>query len=51
MLIDLHSAFIDDNGLLDQKFTTDGVHLSALGYDNLVKLIHKDVSSIKAKNF
>ena len=51
MLLDLHSAFIDDNGLLDQKFTTDGVHLSALGYDNWVKLIHKDVSSIKAKNF
>ena len=51
MLIDLHSAFIDDNGLLDEKFTTDGVHLSGSGYDNWVKFIHKNVSSIKAKTF
>ena len=51
MLIDLHSAFIDDNGLLDEKFTTDGLHLSGSGYDNWVKFIHKNVSSIKAKTF
>ena len=51
MLIDLHSAFIDDNGLLDEKFTTDGVHLSGSGYDNWVKFIHENVSSIKAKTF
>tara|TARA_B100000945_G_scaffold77714_1_gene59998 strand:- start:300 stop:1082 length:783 start_codon:yes stop_codon:yes gene_type:complete len=51
MLIDLHSAFIDDNGLLDEKFTTDGVHLSGSGYDNWVKFIHENVSSIKPKTF
>ncbi len=51
ILIDLHSAFIDENGLLDEKFTTDGVHLNGSGYDNWVKFIHEDVSSIKAKTF
>jgi|TARA_B100001741_G_scaffold65345_1_gene51663 lysophospholipase L1-like esterase len=51
ILIDLHSAFTDDEGLLDERFTTDGVHLNSSGYDNWVKFIHKDVSSIKVRPF
>ena len=51
IFIDLHSAFIDDEGLLDERFTTDGVHLNSSGYDNWVKFIHKDVSSIKVRPF
>ena len=45
--IDLHSAFIDKDGLLDKRFTTDGVHLNNSGYDNWAKFIDKYVTSIK----
>ena len=32
-LIDLHPAFLDDKGQLDQRYTIDGVHLNGAGYD------------------
>lgn len=32
--LDVHSYFTDDNGRLKQALTTDGLHLSAMGYAN-----------------
>ena len=49
-VIDLHSAFIDKDGLLDKKYTTDGVHLNNSGYDNWAKFINDDVASIKRQD-
>ena len=31
--IDLHSSFVDENGLLRKKYSLDGVHLNAEGYE------------------
>jgi len=41
--IDLHSAFINKNGLLNESFTTDGVHLNENGYQVWVNFIKNEI--------
>src|SRR5690606_3398972 len=38
-LIDSHSHFKDHEGKLDQHYTTDGLHLTAMGYEHWVALL------------
>ncbi|MFM7855370.1 MAG: GDSL-type esterase/lipase family protein, partial [Flammeovirgaceae bacterium] len=37
--IDLHSRFVDKNGNLEAKFATDGLHLSAVGYQHWAEIL------------
>jgi lysophospholipase L1-like esterase len=37
--VDIYGDFLDDEGEMDEKYTTDGVHLSKDGYDLWAKLI------------
>ena len=46
-IIDLHSAFVDDKGLIIEDFFSDGIHLTEQGYNNWVKIIRLIVQSIK----
>jgi lysophospholipase L1-like esterase len=46
-IIDLHSAFVDDKGLIIEDFFSDGIHLTEQGYNNWVKIIRPIVKSIK----
>ena len=45
-IIDLHSVFIDKRGLMNEKYTTDGVHLNDLGYSIWVNTIKNDILSV-----
>ena len=38
-VIDLFSVFSNDNGLMNDEYTTDGVHLNEKGYNVWVKTI------------
>ena len=46
-VIDLHSSFLNENLQLDQKFSTDGVHLNELGYQNWINIINPIIKEIK----
>ena len=46
-IIDLHSAFVDDKGLIIEDFFSDGIHLTEQGYNNWVKIIRPIVKSFK----
>ena len=46
-IIDLHSFFVDDKGLIIEDFFSDGIHLTEEGYNNWVKIIRPIVQSIK----
>ena len=46
-IIDLHTAFVDDKGLIIEDFFSDGIHLTEQGYNNWVKIIRPIVKSIK----
>jgi lysophospholipase L1-like esterase len=46
-IIDLHSAFVDDKGLIIEDFFSDGIHLTEQGYNNWVKIIRPIVKSVK----
>jgi len=46
-IIDLHSVFVDDKGLIIEDFFSDGIHLTEQGYNNWVKIIRPIVQSIK----
>jgi lysophospholipase L1-like esterase len=46
-IIDLHSFFVDDKGLIIEDFFSDGIHLTEQGYNNWVKIIRPIVQSIK----
>ena len=46
-VIDLHSAFLNENLLLNPKFSTDGVHLNELGYQNWIDIINPILKEIK----
>ena len=37
--IDLHSAFVDENGILNKRYSLDGLHLNGEGYELWKKLI------------
>jgi lysophospholipase L1-like esterase len=41
--IDLHSKFVDAQGLLDAKYTNDGLHLTGAGYQHWRHLIYPKV--------
>ncbi len=42
--LDVHSALIDDTGQLNPDYTTDGVHLTDLGYDVCLEVIKQAVT-------
>ena len=46
-VIDLHSSFLNENLQLNQKFSTDGVHLNELGYQNWINIINPILKEIK----
>jgi lysophospholipase L1-like esterase len=46
-IIDLHSFFVDDKGLIIEDFFSDGIHLTEQGYNHWVKIIRPIVQSIK----
>ena len=39
--VDLYSQFSDSESRLDAKYTTDGLHLNAAGYDHWVEILKK----------
>ena len=45
-IVDLHSLFIDERGLMNEKFTTDGVHLNDMSYSVWVDAIRNDILSL-----
>ena len=45
-VLDLHSIFINENGLLNESYTTDGVHLNQNGYTTWVNFIKDIVLSL-----
>ena len=45
-IIDLHSVFTNDKGLLNQAYTTDGVHLNEQGYVAWVDFINETIISL-----
>jgi lysophospholipase L1-like esterase len=47
--IDLHSNFVDAQGLLDAKYTNDGLHLTGAGYQHWRHLIYPKVFGLTAK--
>ena len=46
-VIDLHSAFLNERLQLDPKFSTDGVHLNELGYQNWINIVNPILKDIK----
>ena len=46
-VIDLHPLFIDKNNIMNEKYSTDGVHLNKLGYQNWIDNINPVLNSIK----
>lgn len=40
--VDLYSNFLDADGKMDAKFTYDGLHLNAAGYDHWVEILRKE---------
>ena len=46
-IIDLHSTFLDKDLQLNPKFSTDGVHLNDLGYQNWIDIINPILEEIK----
>ena len=46
-VINLHSAFLSEDLQLNQKFSTDGVHLNELGYQNWIDIINPILKEIK----
>jgi lysophospholipase L1-like esterase len=39
--VDLHSGFLDADGRMDAKFTSDGLHLTPAGYHHWVEILKK----------
>jgi len=46
-VIDLYSVFVNDNGLIKNELSKDGIHLNEKGYDTWVQFIKPTVYSIK----
>jgi lysophospholipase L1-like esterase len=40
--VDLYSNFLDADGRMDSKFTYDGLHLNATGYDHWIEILKKE---------
>ena len=49
-VIDLHSAFINQDGLMNREYTTDGVHLNNNGYGVWVEYIHVYIQDSQINN-
>jgi len=49
-VIDLHSIFINQDGLMNREYTTDGVHLNNNGYRVWVEYIHGYIQDSQIKN-
>ena len=49
-VIDLHSLFINQDGLMNKVYTTDGVHLNNNGYGAWVKCINNYIQESQIKN-
>ena len=45
-VIDLHPLFIDKNNIMNEKYSTDGVHLNKLGYQKWIDNINPVLNSI-----
>ena len=46
-VIDLHPLFIDKNNIMNEKYSSDGVHLNKLGYQKWIDNINPVLNSIK----
>ena len=46
-VIDLHSAFVNNDGFLDTKYSDEGVHLNEDGYSNWASLINDKIVLLK----
>ena len=46
-VIDLHPLFTDKNSIMSEKYSTDGVHLNTLGYQNWIDVINPILKKIK----
>mgnify|MGYP001180270843 CR=1 FL=1 len=46
-VIDLHPLFIDKNNIMNEKYSTDGVHLNKFGYQKWIDNINPILNSIK----
>ena len=46
-VIDLHSAFVNNDGFLDTKYSDEGVHLNEHGYSNWASLINDKITLLK----
>lgn len=44
--LDIYNLLINNKGLIDNKFTTDGIHLSNLGYDILNENLKHQIEQI-----
>ena len=42
-VIDLYTVFVDERGLMNETYTTDGVHLNDIGYKSWVEYVNKYV--------
>jgi len=40
--VDLHSEFLDTEGRMDAKFTSDGLHLIPAGYNRWIEILKKE---------
>jgi lysophospholipase L1-like esterase len=40
--VDLHSQFLDVDGRMESKYTGDGLHLNATGYDHWIEILKKE---------
>tara|TARA_B100000575_G_scaffold179916_1_gene144397 strand:+ start:14695 stop:15402 length:708 start_codon:yes stop_codon:yes gene_type:complete len=46
-VIDLHSYFVNNDGLIKRELTTDGIHLNSKGYQVWVEIVRPIISSLK----
>ena len=46
-VIDLHPLFLDKNSIMNEKYSTDGVHLNKLGYQKWIDIINPVLSTIE----
>ena len=48
-VIDLYSIFANDNDLMTNEYTTDGVHLNSYGYDIWINQIRSHINKYSIK--
>ena len=46
-VIDIHPLFLDENSIMSKEYSTDGVHLNNLGYQNWINVINPILKKIK----